>query len=54
VARRKSFGEKLARELRWLPIALVFLLAIGWFCFFVLPDIITEIFRDALGLPTKP
>jgi len=51
VARRKSFWERLATELIWLPFTLAFLILAGWFCFFVLPDIITGLSLDQLNLP---
>jgi hypothetical protein len=51
VARRKSFWQRLATELMWLPFTLAFLILAAWFCFFVLPDILAEIFRSNLPSP---
>ena len=51
---RRSFGDKLARELIRLGVKLVFIIAVLWFGFFVLPDILTAVFLDALDLPTTP
>ena len=51
MARRKSFGEKLTKELIRLAVTVVFLIVVGWFCFFVLPDLLTGMFMDNLDLP---
>ncbi len=51
MARRKSIWEKLATEPIWLPFTLAFILFLAWFCFFILPDIITGMFLDAIKNP---
>jgi len=51
MARRKSFWERLTTELIWLPFRIALILLAAWFCFFVLPDILSEIFRSNLPSP---
>jgi hypothetical protein len=48
MARRKSFWQKLATELIWLPFTLAFIFLVAWFCFFVLPDFLTGMFLDTV------
>ncbi len=54
MTRRSSFGDKLARELRRLVVTLVFVVAALWLGFFVLPDVLTALFLDAMDLPPAP
>ncbi len=44
--RRKNFGERLTREMLRVLLTLAFLVLVFWFCLLMLPDILTEMFRN--------
>jgi len=52
--RKKSFGEKLTTELIGVGIKVVFLIFVFWFCFTVLPDILTPLFLDQIDNAAQP
>ena len=47
--RRKSFGDKLARELIRLAFALIFILLVITYGYTLLQDMLTGMFLDTLG-----
>ncbi len=54
MARKRDPREKVAKELRGLVVSLVFIAAALLFGFFVLPDMLTNLFMDPMDLPTAP
>jgi hypothetical protein len=51
--RRRSFGERLKKELVGLGISLVFVLIVIWLALYVFPDLFTEMFQDAIKSATE-
>jgi hypothetical protein len=48
---RRSLEERLVRALVGAVFTILACVLVFWFCLYVLPDMLTQMFRDALGLP---
>ena len=54
MGRKRSFGEKVGRELMGLGPKLALIVFVFWFCITVLPDIITQMLLDQLNSLPRP
>ena len=52
--RERTSGRKLGMEWVGLAIKLALIVLVFWFCFTILPDILTRMFVDHLNTPMRP
>ncbi len=52
--RERTSGRKTGGEWGGLAIKLALIILVFWFCFTILPDILTRMFMDQLNTPTRP